>query len=357
MNTLNFRSQAVSSLLKGASVLEVWNLDIQTLEEASYFLKSYGYDWERVEERELLEIYYRKALTYIQSELLNEGEVLDPRVSTPNKLDDLRKLLIYASVVGGGGEKQGDLQKWSCAILKVIHTYAHLDNDLFQFFSSEIQDQILKPITNNIHTAPASGTYLGDEKIPLKKFRSKNFKTSNSSVTKLLSKPDIFAFSLLDKMGLRFVTKSVFDSFRVLRYLLEKNMVSFPNNIYGQFSNTLYPYNLFLEAIEELTVEETLKSEEIDEVLEKKLASRSEKAVYVKRKNEFSGKGYKFIKFITRKLVRVPGQDLRFFYPFEVQILDYNTYLANISGTADHGQYKERQKKMVRRRILSWLEK
>lgn len=54
----------------------------------------------------------------------------------------------------------------------------------------------------------------------------------------------------------------------------------------------------------------------------------------LRKKNEQSGLDFKFIKFITRKLIRIKNrpdtsgvsQSFSFFYPFEVQIMDAASY-------------------------------
>ncbi|MEO0336794.1 MAG: hypothetical protein AAF202_10385 [Pseudomonadota bacterium] len=75
--------------------------------------------------------------------------------------------------------------------------------------------------------------------------------------------------------------------------------------------------------------------------------------------NQFSSQDYRFIKFITRKLIRIPAGNeesspFSFFYPYEVQIVDYETYLQNLSGGASHAEYKKRQKRKARMRVLGY---
>ncbi|NCN39764.1 TIGR04552 family protein, partial [bacterium] len=39
-------------------------------------------------------------------------------------------------------------------------------------------------------------------------------------------------------------------------------------------------------------------------------------------------------------------------YPYEVQIMDYDHYLASMSGPASHDQYKTRQRAKARERLF-----
>lgn len=348
----------LQSLIGGLTALDVPKLTIQSLDEAKAFVRAYGFDPDSEKDIQRLWIYHRRAVTFIQTELLEESESFPDALSDPNQLKDLNYLLIYAST---HDQREMSLQRWACATLKVMHVMVHLDNDLFTHYNTAIQDQILKPYQNMIFKDPVHGTYLGSpndlESIGLKKFDIKPFKTSKSSVTKLLAKPEEVAFTLLDKMGVRFVTKHLYDVFRVLRFLIDEHLVSFPHVISDQSNNTLYPINLFYEVVEGLTKEMDLTSAELDELLKAKMEEAKERAEFRQKLNTFSSMDYKFIKFITRTLIRVPladGTEFTFFYPYEVQIVDYETYLKNLSGTASHDEYKTRQKRRARLRVLGF---
>jgi uncharacterized protein (TIGR04562 family) len=356
-----FDVNMLESLVGGKSSLDLRGLKIQNLEQAYNFIKTYGYDINKLTDEKQLWNYHRRAVNYIQSELLNEGEEFPEILSDPNKLQNIANILIYASI---GDEKEKSIQRWACAILKVMHAIVHLENDLFNQYSQSIQDQILDPIRKHIYRDPLEGSFLGHstdkDHISLKKFIVKSFKSSNSSITKLLAKQEVVAFTLLDKVGVRFVTKHVFDVFRVMRYLLEHHIISFPHNIPDQSSNTLYPLNLFLEVMEGFTHKDDFKLEEIDKILSSKLETSINRAEFRDKYNTFSSKDYRFMKFITRRLIKIEipqaesgkSRELNFFYPYEVQIIDYETYLLNLTGEAAHDKYKERQKMSARVRVF-----
>lgn len=352
MGLMNYDPVYLQSLIGGMNTLDVPHLNIQTEEQGREFALAYGFDMEKPEDQNKLWTYHRKAVTYIQTELLKSDEGIPEALMSQDALKDLTVLLIYASTKGH------HLQPFACGILKVMHAFCHLDNDLFTFYSTQIQDQILMPIQNHIHEDPVLGTTLGspmgEDSISLKKFEVKAFKTTSSSITKLLAKPEIVTFSLMDKVGVRFITKNLVDVFRVLRYMVEKNIVCFPHNIPDQANNTLYPLNLFLEVAESVPRKAKLDSEEWDALLIKKLEQASDRAEFKEKYNTFTSKDYRFVKFITRKLIRFPDLSLSFFYPFEVQIVDYQTHLKNMAGSASHEKYKERQLLRARARILGF---
>ncbi len=360
---VNFRFDAnmLESLVGGRSILDLEGLKIQNLDQAYNFLRAYGFDMTKAADEKQLWTYLRRAVTYIQTELLIDGEVIPEVLSDPNKLQNIANILMYASIKD---DKNNSMQKWSCAILKVMHVLVHLDNDLFTQHSIRIQEQILETVRHHIVKDPIAGTFLGHPSDPdhvaLKKFVVKSFKSSTSSITKLLAKPEAVAFTLLDKIGIRFVTKHLFDVFRVMRFLINHNLISFPHNIPDQSNNTLYPINLFLEVMETYKDNDDVSLEDIDKTLLNKLNLARDRAEYTDKLNIFSSKDYRFMKFITRKLIKMDwpqegsskSKELNFFYPFEVQIIDYQTYLQNISGEASHEKYKERQKKRARTRVL-----
>jgi uncharacterized protein (TIGR04562 family) len=46
---------------------------------------------------------------------------------------------------------------------------------------------------------------------------------------------------------------------------------------------------------------------------------------------------------------------MRFFFPYEIQILDADSFEEARSGRASHDDYRERQREAVRRRVLGVL--
>lgn len=355
---MRFDPISFESMIGGLSTLDIPRINIQTAEQAKEFILSYGYDVNKEEDVSKLWSYHRRAINYIQSELLREGETIPEVLVEPNQLKDIWNLFIYAST------QNSQLQKWACGLLKVMHIFVHLENDLFAQYSTEIQEQLLKPIRTHVHEDPILGSILGpalgQNSIQLKKYEEKAFKTTTSSVTKLLAKPELVAFTLMDKVGVRFITKHLVDVFRVLRYLIEHNLVNFAHNIADQSINTVYPLNLFLEVMESLNLNQQYTSEEIDARLFEKLEKEKDRAVYKEKFNSFTSEEYRFLKFITRRLVRVTFKNgdqphtLNFFYPFEVQIVNYDYYLKNLQGPASHDKYKERQVRRARARVFGF---
>ena len=277
------------------------------------------------------------------------------------KMEDLRQILVYASL---RDEDTISLQRWSCAILKVMHVISHINNDLYAVYQEDIRKQILLPIKEKVYTDAVQGasflqTEGSDEKIRLNKFELKPLKNQTSAVIKLLAKKRLVALNILDRIGVRFVTKNTFDIFRVIRFLVDNALVSYPHCITNESANMVYPTNLFLEAMDGLRSTNPMAEEkDIEEVLLKKLEDQPDRAEYNEKDNKFTDPDYKFVKFISRKLVSIDlerdgkVEKMKFFYPFEVQIMDYETYVNNMRGPLSHGEYKKRQVRAAYHRLF-----
>ncbi len=359
----HFEKQIFDCVVGGVSALDIPRLNIRTPEEAQQFIASYGYDLTDETHDEQLWASHRRAVALIKDQLLEEGEVIPEELYDPAHLKEIGQLLLYAS---RRGDEHKHLQRWACAILRVMHVYVHLRSDLFSAFSDEIQYQILRPLQEVISDDPVAGSVLlgksaDFEGIKLHKFDIKPFKTTASSVIKLLARPEKVALTLLDKLGVRFVTRTVYDSFRVVRFLIDRHIVSFAHIIPDQSNNTLFPLNVFTEVMNDLEQRPNaakMDQAEIEDCLLQRLAKAQGRAEYLEKYNEFSGAEYRFIKFINRKLVTVDiggtekRHKFRFFYPYEIQVMDYNTYVNNLAGPMAHDEYKDRQRKRARDRVF-----
>ncbi|MGZ3770128.1 MAG: TIGR04552 family protein [Bdellovibrio sp.] len=357
-----FDASILNSVVGGQSAIEIPKLNIHSMEAASAFLSSYGFDTVSENDLEKLWYYHRRALVLMTEKLGFEEEQVPEVFKDRKKLGDVRRLLLFASSHTPEDHK---LQRWACAILRCMHVFVHAENDLFSSFSEEIQSQILTPFQECIrHDGNNHGIFLKSpsgqlDPIQLLGFEVKPFKTSSSTVIKLLAKPDALAMKVFDKLGVRFVTRNLFDTYQVVRFLVKENVISFPHIMPDQSSNNLYPVSLFLEVCSELSLNKNLDEKSIQAAFDEKLAEQGENVKYLRKENFFSGSDYKFIKFISRKLIHVrPAENketFSFFYPFEVQIMDHSAHQKILSGPSEHEAYKERQRAAARKRLFPEL--
>lgn len=350
----SFDPDILQTVAGGRSALDMRRLHILNMEAANAFLKTYGFDLEREQDVKTLWGHHRRALVLITEKLGFQESEIPVELRDPKLLQDLRMLLLYASRT-----TPDPLQRWSCAILRCMHVFVHADNDLFSFFSNEIQNQILSPFQKAINhdrdRIYLCGSIHRDDQVELVKFESKPFKTTTSAVIKLLARPDALAMRVFDKIGVRFVTKSLFDSFQVIRFLVRENLMSYPHIMPDQSSNNLYPVDLFLKVCDELEQKRITSDEDIQNYFDQELQKQGDTAALFRKFNEQSAMDFKFIKFITRQLIRISPQgshqEFSFFYPFEVQILDEKSYKTALGGPSEHQAYKERQRIAARNRL------
>ncbi len=344
----------------GRSAIDIPRLNIHSFEAATAFITSYGFDIENETDLEKLWYYHRRALVLMTEKLgFDESEI--PEVFRNRKtMGDIRQLLLFAS---SQNPQEHEMQRWACATLRCMHVFVHSENDLFSSFSEEIQSQILTVFQDCIlHDGNAHRTYLKStmdehDSLELLGFEVKPFKTSSSTVIKLLAKPDALAMKIFDKLGVRFVSKNLFDTFRIIRFLVRENIISFPHIMPDQSSNNLYPTEMFLEVCNELAQRlDTMDDKTIQQAFDQKLIEAGGDAKYLRKENFFSGEDYKFVKFIARKLIQVGPKgtegSFSFFYPFEIQIMDKAAHERILSGPSEHQAYKERQRTAARLRLF-----
>ena len=345
-----FDDSSLSVVAGGASALDRKSLNIHGLDEAESFLRSYGYQISNPDDLERLWYFHRRALVLMSEKLLISLEDMPGELKNKKSLKDIRNLLIYASQT-----ENKNLRTWSCALLRCMHVFVHAETDLFGSFAEEIQKQILTPFENSVkqeeHLQLRSFQKEGHPNVDLYDFQTKPFKTSSSTVIKLLAKPDALAVKVFDKVGIRFVTKSIFDSFQVIRFLIEENLISFPQIMPDQSSNNMYPVLEFLAVCEKLKnkypSDHKMASEKIDRLLLKKISKQGAFLGLFRKENPYSSEDFKYIKFISRQLIKIEssggGKAFSFFYPFEIQIMDQSAYKKIHSGESEHSAYKNRQ--------------
>lgn len=367
MQKVNFNPFIISSVLGENKSIDLPRLFLQDRQEALNFLHTYGFDLSHAEDLKSVWKYHRDSIEILEKELLTDDEKIPSILRNKEELGDITKLFLIASTTYSLNSKENEsiikteikshsIQTWACAILKVMHVLIHLDNDLFSSFTDDIKYQILKPIQQHIHNEDQQVFLgLGEERIELCHYQEKSLKQKHSGVIKLLARQDLIAMTLLDRVGVRFITKNIVDIFRVVQYLVDHNLISYPHVISSLSKNTICPTPLFMNALEACVSNEgRINLEDLNHRLNESLNKNvdSENSV-----NPFTSDDFKFLKFITRQFLKIDrGPDkkkLRFFYPFEIQILDEKTFEANLRGEASHEEYKKRQKLAARQRVFS----
>ncbi|MEZ4316448.1 MAG: TIGR04552 family protein [Myxococcota bacterium] len=332
-----FPFETLRAIVGGASAIDVPRLRLNDLDDAEGFLDCYGFSWADPADREDLEQVRTSALAFLRNVLLEPGEVVHPEIAAEQ---DVRALLLRVSSDDTSRERL-----WACALLRVMHTFAHARSDLSERYAEAIEAQILGRFQAHLREEDG-GLWLGD--LPLVAFEARARKPIDSIVLKLLHKPENVAADVFDRLGVRFVTRSRLDALLVVRFLRKNNVVMFANVKPSRSKNTLVD----LDAVERaFATDPDLESLRI-EMQRWPYPTRPEDSA-----NPHSSRVYHAIQFTGRQRVRVDdgGRPLRFFFPFEVQVLDEDAYVTSRAGYASHEEYKARQRQAARRRVLPGL--
>lgn len=367
---------------------------IEKLEDVEDFLDGYGFNSNDPVSMAELFGNFHESLQFIKRYFLKEGNADGLDVLLPSvfyTLTDVKELFLIA-VKKHSLHTSEENAIWAQIILKVMHTILHTDKDLRYRYFSIIQQQIFDRFYKFLHRDKENQLFIQnkstDEKIMLVDFQTKAKKSRDSIIIKLLHKAENVAEELFDRIGVRIITNSRFDSLRALKFL-SKNYVIMANNIKPSRSvNTLVDLTQIREKQSELikrTIREDLSEKEYaeayNEILEDMNSDEGEgdnrhtragyKAIHftcrqlIKYKNPFMA-SYKEVKKLAReldeemdegldtkgsKLVKKVlsldtssiAKDVRFFYPFEVQITDEESHLINTEGEASHQEYKKAQ--------------
>lgn len=366
-------------------------------ESINAFLKSYGIDPDEPVGRAELFGNFQEAVQFVKRFFLKDGNEEGYEFKIPNSIlmiTDVAELLKM-------GIKRSDTDReerlWAEIILKVMHTILHVDKDLRSNYFSTIQTQIFDRFYKFIHRDDNGKLFLansnGDILVGLEEFETKSKKTRESVIIKLLHKVENVAEELFDRVGIRFVTENKLDTLRVIKFLLDENIVV-PHNIKPSRSiNFLIDLENF-KKLHYSALKKTLKNnyteeqyvEELNKVLDK-----SKPPIIPNSKNPNTLDDYRSIQFTCRQLInyRNPlfgelsdlrkmarksdtkndpiiqkvlhidlsmiSRDIKFFYPYEVQIVDKVSHQMNSEGNASHNEYKKQQLKSAKERLFKEL--
>ncbi len=390
----SFNWETFDVVCSGKSSLDATNYltELHDKNQVQNFLCGYGFDiTDPVESAELFGI-FQEAMQFIKRYFLKEGnpEGLDLRI--PNYLFTITNISeLFLAATGHSSVKlKLDEQFWAGVVLKVMHTLLHTDKDLRYRYYSTIQQQIFDRFYKFINRDEENRLSLKNESgssIPLYDFQTKAKKTRDSIVIKLLHKQENVAEELFDRIGVRIITYNKLDALRVIRFLHRNHVIMINNIKPSRSQNTLVDLGLLRKKIYTL-YKEAIRSKMVEETFYQRLNSLIEECLPNKgyHDNRHTLDEYRAIHFTGRQLIKYRNpfmasfnevrkqalkdkqnpvsqallnldtspisRDVRFFYPFEVQITDYESHLKNTQGEASHAEYKKSQLKSAMKRIF-----
>ena len=390
-----FNWETFDVVCSGKSSLDATNYltELFDRQQVANFLYGYGFDInDPIENAELFGI-FQEALQFIKRYFLIEGNPEGLDLKVPNYLYSITNITeLFLSATGHSSFKlKTEEALWAGVILKVMHTILHTDKDLRYRYFSTIQQQIFDRFYKFIHRDQENRLFMKNEAgrmtIPLYDFQTKAKKTRDSIIIKLLHKQENVAEELFDRIGVRIITYNKLDALRVISFL-QKNYVIMINNIKPSRSqNTLVDLPLLRKKMFTLykqSMRESLSEETFYQRLNALLEDCSPMMAH--HLNRHSSEEYRAIHFTGRQLIKYRNpfmasfnevrkqalrdkenplsqsllnldttpisRDVRFFYPFEVQITDYESHLKNTQGEASHNEYKKSQLKSAMKRIF-----
>jgi len=359
-----FPYELFNVILTNKSFVDIMRLDVDSYEEGHDYIKNYGFDLDNSFHSEQVFNILNEAKQFIQTYLLEDPENITPVLTIPPYIqceDDIRNILVMAS------NKERDLkQRWACALLRVAHTITHVENDLAKYFFQGIKKQIFSRFMQHL-TVNTNGEYIlgrGRKKVKLKLFEMKSEKTKESMIMKLLHKKESVTADIFDRVGVRIITNDKLDVLIVLKYLAETHVISFANVKPSRTRNNLISIDNFLEGIEKLKSLDISdwSEEDVRNFLKKFTVFEKEEQEdttdrIIKENNPYSSTMYTSIQITVRHLITIQDPfninlTYKFFFPFEIQILDKDSYEESRHGRASHDEYKKNQTVAVRRRVL-----
>jgi uncharacterized protein (TIGR04562 family) len=387
-------------LIGGKSALDTnsYLAQISGTESVNNYLKGYGFDVSDPIQKAELFGNFQEALQFIKRFFLKEGnsDGLDLKIPTLlYTITDATDLFLLAS---GKYHSKATREEsiWAGIILKVMHTILHTDKDLRYRYFSTVQLQIFDRFYRYV-VREGDQLFLKDEqldyKIPLVDFETKAKKTRESIIIKLLHKKENVAEELFDRIGVRFITYKKSDVLRVLKFLYNNYIITAHNVKPSRSINTLIDMSSFRNGYYSL-IKKALRENLSEAQFELELENLAQDCSLTQNRdqmvNTHTSQDYRAIHFTCRQLIKYRNPfmdeflhlkkiakktsegnelaqkilqldtssiatDVRFFYPFEVQVTDYESHLGNTAGEASHAEYKKSQVKSAMKRIFKLL--
>ncbi len=380
---------AMQAVIGGRSAIDLPRLELADVHQARAFLLRYGFDIDNPDHQRVVDRIRAEAIGFVRGVLLSR---LDLEV--PEWLDAvpvLELLLIAAVDPRTTPDPAVQLrQAWACALLRVMHTFAHVENYFQHAFYPQIREAILERFVAQVATREDGSQVLKgrSEDVPLERFEVKEAKPLRSVVLKLLHKAENVATDLFDHIGVRIIVDRPVEALFAVRALLETHTIMFANIKPTRSRNSLLDVDQLAAEVQALA--QQVRSGQLDE------AAAADRVAGFRVPpgdggpaawNAHSSARYRSIQFTCRQMIRITNplwarltraqaaahellsgearermleeldllgveKQIQFFFPYEVQIMDRASHEEALRGRASYREYKQRQVATVRRRVL-----
>jgi uncharacterized protein (TIGR04552 family) len=327
--------EAVRLMLRGSSVIDWYQLDFRDESDVHRFLRVNEFDPESDDDMTRLEELRLEAVEYLTRNFAFDiPEGVAERVPAHD-------LFLMAS-------REGKQQMWACIILKVMHIVHHLAGRELSTRLPIAVDQVYRTIELKVMRIVEELRAAG---YPIAEFQWSR-KSQDSLITKLLAKRSTLAASIYDKLRFRMIVRTQEDLVPML-VALHRQLIPFNYVVPGASINHLLPFKKVIDTSERLVgLEPKLQSDSI--------IDREQERIALAPINEFSGRKYKIINFVADLPARVDtfvDESTRsfgnvVFVLTEFQLVDQRTAEENERGENSHENYKARQHRSVRQRLI-----
>jgi len=373
---------------------------MEDMDDVKDFLTGYGFPYDDLVYRAELFGIFQEAMQFIKRYFLIEGRPDGLNLKVPsyfNTITDIGELFLMAAGNSQSEDVDRETSLWAGIILKVMHTILYTDKDLRHRHYSIIQQQIFDRFYKYIER-DGEQLYLHDEddniKIPIVDIETKAKKSRDSIIIKLLHKVDSVAEQIFDWIGVRIVTHNRLDALRVAQFFHDNYVVLGHNVTPSRSRNSLVDLQEFRKCFLK-EVKSAMRAGSSEEEFAKKLeqALINKCDILTKNKNRdqinpHTFDNYRSMQFTCRQLIKhsnpfinefnevkrlaqkedselakkIVNMDTskiagttRFFYPFEVQIIDEESHKINTGGDASHLRYKKMQLETATKRVFAPL--
>jgi uncharacterized protein (TIGR04552 family) len=327
--------EAVRLMLRGSSVIDWYKLDFRDEADVHRFLRVNEFDPESDDDMTRLEELRLEAVEY-----LTRNFAFDIPDGVAERVP-AHDLFLMAS-------RTGKQQLWACIILKVMHIVHHLAGRELSTRLPISVDQVYRSIELKVMRVVVELRAAG---YPIAEFQWSR-KSQDSLITKLLAKRSTLAASIYDKLRFRMIVRSEEDLVPML-VALHRRLIPFNYVVPGASINHLLHFKRVIETSDVLTALEPKLQE--DSIIDRQQEKAAQAPI-----NEFSGRKYKIVNFVADLPARVDSyiDDSRrgfgnvVFVLTEFQLVDRKTAEENERGENSHENYKARQHRSVRQRLV-----
>lgn len=396
----SFSWSTLEVMIGGKSSIDLAKLRFKGWKDTTDFLKHYGFDPDNPKDARHIHAVIIESLGFIQYYLM-PSEWKRGRKPPKDILcaSDVRAILLAASDLRPENEYR---QAWACALLRVMHTISHIE-EVCKIAEIEVaRSQIMERFRRFVFRDEEGVLRFGksSNSIELHSVDWKVDKSRPSIIMKLLHKEANVSESIFDLLGVRLITKHLCDVMVAVKYLRDFHILTYVNCTPFRARNTLIDIESFrhnVEMLRKMYEEKRISLDEFNALMQQIIApSSGGRDMNSLNKNPHTSGSYKSVQLTCRQLIhfvdphlgwrqklKILAEDntvidevrksaremLRFtehwqkdsegrksiFFPFEVQVLDEESYQCNLKGTASHDKYKKSQIRAARRRVLHKL--